>query len=117
MTIFSALAEPNRRAILVLLLDEDRSAGEIVDALDVAQPTVSKHLRLLREAGIVEARVDANRRIYHLRPEPFAELEAWLLPFRRVWSSRLDALETFLDQHPDDRSTDPHHPDHDGDQP
>ncbi|MEP4649825.1 MAG: metalloregulator ArsR/SmtB family transcription factor, partial [Ilumatobacter sp.] len=97
------MAEPNRRAILSLLLEEDRSAGQIVDALDVGQPTVSKHLRLLREAGLVEARVDANRRIYHLLPEPLAELEVWLLPFRRVWASRLDALEAFLDQNPDDR--------------
>jgi DNA-binding transcriptional ArsR family regulator len=97
MSIFGALAEPNRRAILDLLLDEERPVGAIVDALDIGQPTVSKHLRILREAGLVSMRIDANKRIYGLRVEPFAELEDWLVPYRRRWSRRLDALERLLD--------------------
>ena len=97
MSIFIALAEPNRRAILDLLLDRERPVGAIVNALDIGQPTVSKHLRILREAGLVRMRIDANKRIYGLRSEPFAELEDWLMPYRKRWSGRLDALERLLD--------------------
>lgn len=97
MSIFTSLAEPNRRAILDLLLHEEQPVGAIVDALDIGQPTVSKHLKLLREAGLVTMRVDANKRIYSLRPDPLFEVDAWLLPYRRRWVDRLDALEQFLD--------------------
>lgn len=97
MSIFTTLAEPNRRAILDLLLREEQPVGAIVDALDIAQPTVSKHLRLLREAGLVTMRIDTNKRIYSLRPDPLIEVDGWLLPYRRRWADRLDALEQFLD--------------------
>lgn len=97
MTIFAVLAEPNRRAILDLLLDDERSVGAIVDALDVGQPTVSKHLKVLREAGLVSMRIDANRRIYALRPQPLLEMDHWLLPYRQRWADHLDALEQYLD--------------------
>jgi DNA-binding transcriptional ArsR family regulator len=97
MTIFAVLAEPNRRAILDLLLVEEQPAGAIVDALDVGQPTVSKHLKVLREAGLVTMRIDANRRIYGLRTQPLLEVDDWLLPYRQRWAQRLDALEQFLD--------------------
>ncbi|MET0909220.1 MAG: metalloregulator ArsR/SmtB family transcription factor [Ilumatobacteraceae bacterium] len=98
MTIFMALAEPNRRAILDLLLVEEQPVGAIVDALDIGQPTVSKHLKVLREAGLVSMRVDANRRIYALQPRPLLEVDDWLLPYRRRWAGHLDALEQFLDE-------------------
>lgn len=94
---FGIIAEPNRRAILSLLAVAERSVGEIEDQLRMPQPSVSKHLRVLREAGFVEARVDAQRRVYRIRPEPLLEVEAWLLPFRRFWSTRVDALERHLD--------------------
>lgn len=94
---FEILAEPNRRAILSLLADSERTVGELEDRLRLSQPSVSKHLRVLREAGLVEARVDAQRRVYRLRPEPLREVEAWLAPFRRFWSARVDALERHLD--------------------
>ena len=97
-TTFDVLAEPNRRRILDLLAVAERSVGEIVGALDVSQPAVSKHLRVLREAGLVEARGDAQRRIYRLRPEPLRDLDEWLAPYRRLWSSSLDALEDHLDK-------------------
>ncbi len=97
MTIWEALAAPPRRQILELLLTGERPAGELVGALALAQPTVSQHLRVLRDAGLVSVRVDANRRLYRLRPEPFAELDAWLLPYRRRWAGHLDALEHHLD--------------------
>lgn len=93
---FAVLAEPARRHILDLLRDGERSVGELVDDLRLSQPGVSKHLRVLREAGLVEARVDAQRRVYRLRSEPLAELDAWLAPYRRLWASRLDALGTHL---------------------
>ena len=102
MTIFDVLVEPNRRAILDLLLVEEQPVSAMVDALDIGQPTVSKHLKVLREAGLVRMRVDANRRIYGLRTEPLEELDDWLLPYRRRWAARLDALEQFLD---DDAAT------------
>lgn len=97
-TMFSAIAEPNRRAILGLLATSERSVGDIETFLRLPQPSVSKHLRILREAGFVESRVDAQRRLYRLRPEPLMELDAWLEPFRRYWSSHIDALERHLDR-------------------
>lgn len=97
-SVFEIIAEPNRRAILTLLLSSQRSVGEIEQRLHMPQTTVSKHLRVLREAGFVEATVDAQRRLYRLRPEPFQEVEAWLAPFRRFWSAHVDALERHLDR-------------------
>jgi DNA-binding transcriptional ArsR family regulator len=95
---FAIVAEPNRRAILSLLLSSERSVGEIERKLRLSQPSVSKHLRVLREAGFVESRIEAQRRLYRLRPEPLMELDAWLLPFRRFWSRHVDALEQHLDE-------------------
>jgi len=97
-SVFEIIAEPNRRAILSLLLSSQQSVGEIERQLHMPQPTVSKHLRVLREAGFVESTVDAQRRLYRLKPEPFEELDAWLARFRRFWSARLDALERHLDR-------------------
>ncbi len=94
---FVVVAEPSRRRILDLLREGDRSVGDLVERLEMSQPGVSKHLRVLREAGLVEVRADAQRRWYHLRAEPLAELDAWLEPYRRLWSQRLDALEAHLD--------------------
>jgi DNA-binding transcriptional ArsR family regulator len=95
--VFEIIAEPNRRAILSLLVASQRSVGEIERHLRMPQPTVSKHLRVLREAGFVESMVDAQRRLYRLKPEPLREVEAWLAPFRRLWSAHVDALELYLD--------------------
>ncbi len=95
---FAIVAEPNRRAILSMLLTAERSVGEIEEALRLSQPAVSKHLRLLRDAGFVESRIDAQRRLYRLRPEPLMELDEWLAPFRRFWNKHLDALERHLDR-------------------
>ena len=97
-SVFEIIAEPNRRAILSLLLSSQQSVGEIERQLRMSQPTVSKHLRVLREAGFVESRIEAQRRLYRLRPEPLMELDAWLTPFRRFWSKHLDALEQHLDK-------------------
>jgi DNA-binding transcriptional ArsR family regulator len=97
MQTFDVLAEPRRRSILDLLRDGERSVGELVDELALSQPAVSKHLRVLREAGLVTVRVAAQRRCYRLRAEPLAEVDAWLAPCRRFWSDRLDALERHLD--------------------
>jgi DNA-binding transcriptional ArsR family regulator len=97
-SVFEIIAEPNRRAILSLLVSSQQSVGEIERQLQMAQPTVSKHLRVLREAGFVESRVDAQRRLYRLMPEPFQEVDEWLAPFRRFWSAHVDALERHLDQ-------------------
>ncbi len=97
-SVFEIIAEPNRRAILSLLVSSEQSVGEIERQLRMPQPTVSKHLRVLREAGFVEATVDAQRRLYRLRPEPFQQVDAWLAPFRRFWSAYLDALERHLDR-------------------
>jgi DNA-binding transcriptional ArsR family regulator len=94
----TALAEPTRREILRLLLEEPRSVGELAAALDANQPSTSKHLRVLREAGLVHVHPDAQRRVYALRPDGFAELEAWLAPYRRLWEGRLDALEAHLER-------------------
>lgn len=96
-TVFTMVAEPNRRAILSLLLDSEQSVGEIERQLGMPQPTVSKHLRVLREAGVVEATVDAQRRVYRIKPEPLQHLDAWLGPFRRLWIRHVDALERHLD--------------------
>ncbi len=96
--MFEIIAEPNRRAILGLLVSSEQSVGEIERELHMAQPTVSKHLRVLRDAGFVESTVDAQRRLYRLRPEPLQELDAWLAPFRRFWSAHVDALERHLDR-------------------
>jgi DNA-binding transcriptional ArsR family regulator len=98
--VLTILAEPTRRRILDLLLEAPRSVGELVNALDATQPTTSKHLRILREAGLVHVHPDAQRRVYRLRPERLAELDAWLAPYRRLWEGRLDALEAHLDEHP-----------------
>jgi DNA-binding transcriptional ArsR family regulator len=95
---FGIIAEPNRRAILALLASSERSVSEIEHRLRMPQPSVSKHLRVLREAGFVEARVDAQRRVYRLRAEPLLEVDAWLAPFRRFWSAHVDALERHLDR-------------------
>lgn len=95
---FEVLAEPNRRAILGVLLDSERSVGEIERRLRMPQPTVSKHLRVLRETGFVEATVDAQRRVYRLKVERLQEIDAWLAPFRRFWSAHVDALERHLDR-------------------
>jgi len=100
---FAVLAEPNRRAILRLLVSSQHSVGEIERQLRMPQPTVSKHLRVLREAGFVESTVDAQRRLYRVNPEPLREVDAWLAPFRRFWSAHVDALERHLDRM--DRST------------
>jgi DNA-binding transcriptional ArsR family regulator len=97
-SVFEIIAEPNRRAILSLLVSSQQSVGEIERQLRMPQPTVSKHLRVLREAGFVESTVDAQRRLYRLKPEPLQEVDAWLAPFRRFWSAHLDALERHLDR-------------------
>jgi DNA-binding transcriptional ArsR family regulator len=102
-SVFEIIAEPNRRAILSLLVSSQQSVGEIERQLRMPQPTVSKHLRVLREAGFVESTVDAQRRLYRLKPEPFQEVDMWLAPFRRFWSAHVDALERYLD-----RMEDPH---------
>ena len=96
-SVFEVIAEPNRRAILTLLVSSQQSVGSIERQLGMPQPTVSKHLRVLREAGFVESRVDAQRRVYRLKPEPFQEVDEWLNQFRRFWSSHVDALERHLD--------------------
>lgn len=96
--LFEVVVEPNRRRILDVLRDGDRSVSDLVDVLQIAQPTVSKHLKTLREAGLVVVRPDAQRRWYQLRPEPLRELDAWLAPYREAWSERLDALSRHLDR-------------------
>jgi DNA-binding transcriptional ArsR family regulator len=95
---FEVLAEPTRRRILDLLRDGERPVGELVDRLTLSQPGVSKHLRVLRDAGLVEVRVEAQRRWYGLRPEPLTEIDAWLEPYRRLWAQHLDALERHLER-------------------
>lgn len=97
---FEVLAEPRRREILRLLLAEERAVGALADELGVPQPSVSKHLRVLRDAGLVEVRQDRQRRLYRLRPAPLADLDEWLAPFRAAWARRLDALEAHLDAMP-----------------
>ena len=95
---FEIVAEPNRRAILSLLVSSQHSVGEIERQLRMPQPTVSKHLRVLRDAGFVESTVDAQRRLYRLKPEPLQEVDAWLAPFRQFWSAHVDALERHLER-------------------
>jgi DNA-binding transcriptional ArsR family regulator len=95
---FTIVAEPTRRRILDLLRERARSVGELVEQLELSQPGVSKHLRVLREAGLVAVRRDAQRRWYELRPEPLEEIDHWLEPYRRLWSTRLDALEKHLEK-------------------
>ncbi|MHB9857291.1 ArsR/SmtB family transcription factor [Streptomyces sp. YIM S03343] len=111
-SLWTALADPHRRAIVALLLESPRSVGEIVEACGLSQPSTSKHLKVLREAGLVRVRQDAQRRVYALDPAPIAELDAWLTPYRRLWNRSLDALGRRLDetqtqtptQTPDDRT-------------
>jgi DNA-binding transcriptional ArsR family regulator len=100
MTAYTALAEPSRRRILDLLRDRDRSVGELVDSIGLSQPGVSKHLKVLREAGLVEVRPEGKWRWYGLRAEPLADVAEWLEPYRRHWSARLDALERHLEENP-----------------
>jgi DNA-binding transcriptional ArsR family regulator len=97
-SVFEIIAEPNRRAILGLLVSSEQSVGDIERQLCMTQPTVSKHLRILREAGFVESTVDAQRRLYRLKPGPLQEIDAWLAQFRRFWSAHIDALERHLDR-------------------
>lgn len=104
---FSALAEPTRRRILDLLRQRPWLVGDLTKELGLSQPGTSKHLRVLREAGLVEVRRDAQRRWYELRPEPLAEVDAWLTPYRWMWEERLDALERHLDTMPDDPAAPP----------
>ena len=101
-TTFDVLAEPARRRILDLLLERPRLVSELTEQLGLTQPGTSKHLRVLREAGLVRARPEAQRRWYELRPEPLAEIDAWLAPYRRLWTDSLDALERHLDTMEDD---------------
>src|SRR5436309_16009504 len=100
--MFEVLAEPNRRRILDLVREEERPVGDLVDELDLSQPAVSKHLKVLREAGLVEVRTDAQRRLYRVNPGPLRDLDAWLEPYRRMWSARLDGLERHLHDIPDE---------------
>jgi DNA-binding transcriptional ArsR family regulator len=104
-TAFEIIAEPNRRAILSLLVSSRKSVSEIEHQLRLPQPTVSKHLRVLREAGFVESTVDAQRRLYRLKPEPFQEIDDWLAQFRRFWSAHVDALERHLDRMEEPKET------------
>jgi DNA-binding transcriptional ArsR family regulator len=97
VSVFEVVAEPNRRRILDLLGPRERAVGELVDQLELSQPAVSKHLRILREAGLVEVRGDAQRRLYSVRPEPLRAIDEWLLPYRRMWADRLDDLERHLE--------------------
>jgi DNA-binding transcriptional ArsR family regulator len=99
--LFEILAEPTRRRVLDLLREQERTVGELVDTLEMSQPAVSKHLRVLREAGLVEARVDAQRRIYSLRPEPLADVDAWLEPYRKFWRGKLASLQQHLSSEAD----------------
>ena len=99
--LFEVIAEPNRRRILDLLLTDERPVGDLVQQLSVSQPAVSKHLRVLRDAGLVDSRTDGQRRVYRIRAEPLHELDEWLAPYRALWSARLDDLERHLDSTPD----------------
>jgi DNA-binding transcriptional ArsR family regulator len=102
--VFEVLAEPSRRRILDLLRQGEQGVNDLVDSLGASQPSVSKHLRVLRDAGLVEVRADAQRRLYSVRVEPLRELDDWLAPYRAIWSSSLDALERHLDEMPDQPS-------------
>lgn len=98
LTTLQVLGEPNRQAILDVLRDGERPVGELVDRLRISQPAVSKHLRVLKEAGLVEVRAEAQRRLYRIRPEPLAELDDWLAPYRRLWTTHLDQLQDHLER-------------------
>src|SRR5579859_7039963 len=98
LTTFQALSEPSRQAILDLLRDGERPVGDLVDRLPLSQPAVSKHLRVLKQAGMVEVRIEGQRRLYRIRPEPLAELDAWLDSYRQLWTTHLDRLEDHLDR-------------------
>lgn len=98
LTALEVLAEPSRRRILELLRDGERPVGELVERVQLTQPAVSKHLRVLKEAGLVDVRPQAQRRLYRIRPEPLAELDAWLEPYRVLWNERLDRLERHLEE-------------------
>ncbi len=100
MNAFAVLAEPQRRSILDALISGERPVTDLVDALGISQPSVSKHLRVLRDAGMVSVRVDAQRRLYRVEPDALVEIDTWLTPYRRMWSSKLDALETHLEERP-----------------
>jgi DNA-binding transcriptional ArsR family regulator len=100
--LWAALADPHRRAIVALLMERPRAVGEIVEACGLSQPSTSKHLRVLREAGLVRVRQEAQRRVYTLDPAPMAALDAWLAPYRRLWNRSLDALGRRLDETSDD---------------
>jgi DNA-binding transcriptional ArsR family regulator len=103
--VFDVLADPTRRRILDLVHEHERPVGDLVAAVGLSQPAVSKHLRVLRDAGLVEVRSDAQRRLYRARPEGLREIDEWLTPYRAAWSRRLDALERHLDEMPDDPPT------------
>jgi DNA-binding transcriptional ArsR family regulator len=105
--LLTVLAEPKRRRILDLLLEQPRTVNELVGELGSSQPTASKHLRVLREAGLVHVHPDAQRRVYQLRPHRLAELDSWLAPYRRFWEGRLDELERHLDENPETERTKP----------
>ena len=102
LSTFEIVAEPHRRRILEMLREEERAVGDLVAELGLAQPAVSKHLKVLREAGLVTAEIDAQRRVYRLGAEPLRELDAWVTPFRRHWAKHLDDLERHLASMPDD---------------
>jgi DNA-binding transcriptional ArsR family regulator len=104
MMVFDVVAEPNRRRILDLLSGSERPVGELVERLELSQPAVSKHLRVLREAGLVEVRSDAQRRLYSVCPEPLRAIDDWLSPYRRIWAERLDDLERHLTTMSDDHN-------------
>ena len=103
---FEVLAEPNRRRILDELRHQERPVNDLVEILGISQPGVSRHLRVLREAGLVEVRQDAQRRLYRVRPEPLREIDAWLQPYRQFWNDRLDALEAQLDRQKEPEQSD-----------
>ncbi len=105
-TTFEALADPTRRRILDLLREQPRLVGELADLLEISQPGVSKHLRVLREVGLVRVRQDAQRRWYELRPEPLAEVAGWLEPYRQLWEARFDRLDNLLDELQDKEDND-----------
>jgi DNA-binding transcriptional ArsR family regulator len=105
--LFEVVAEPNRRRILDLLVGDEKAVGELVRELSVSQPAVSKHLRILRDAGLVEVRTDGQRRVYRIRPDPLRELDDWLAPYRALWTSALDHLERHLQTMPDEHERTP----------
>ena len=97
-TTLQVIAEPKRQAILDLLREQEMPVGDLVARLGMSQPLVSKHLRVLKDAGLVHVRVDAQRRLYRIRPEPLAEVDEWLAPYRALWTASLDRLEQHLDR-------------------